>query len=93
MMTLSLIAVAVSSAILVLLCLRDPKRMRSVRLKGAPQGTGTRRILTAASLLPGLALAVNGNAAAFLIWLGGYAVVGWLVTLSFSSVQDGASRG
>ncbi len=26
-----------------------------------------------------------GDAAAFLLWLGGYAVVGWLVTLAFSA--------
>jgi hypothetical protein len=85
MMAMLLGAIAFSAALLALLCLGDPKRRRSIKLPGAVQGTKARRLWTAASLLPGIGYAVAGDAAAFLLWLGGYAVVGWLVTLGFSA--------
>lgn len=85
MMAVLIAAIAVSAGLLALLCLRDPKRRRSIKLPGAVQGTTARRILAAASLLPGAVFVLMGDAAAFLLWLGGYAVVGWLVTLAFSA--------
>jgi len=90
-MMLLLAAIAVSATFLILLCRGDPKRRRSARLPGTPQRTTARRWFTAASLLPGLAYALGGDGAAFLIWLGGYAVVGWLITLAFSARQDRAT--
>lgn len=91
-MALLLLACIASAAILVLLCMGDPKRRRSVRRAGAAQGTMARRLLTAASLLPGMCYIVTGDPAAFLIWLGGYAVAGWLVTLFFAALSDKAAR-
>jgi cobalamin synthase len=85
MMIMLLASIAVSAALLALLCLGDPKRRRSMKLSGDGQGATTRRLWTVVSLLPGLAFVLWGDAAAFLLWLGGYAVVGWLVTLGFSA--------
>ena len=92
MMILLLACVIFSAAFLILLCLGDPKRRRSGRLRGTAQGTAVRRLLTVTSLLPGIFLALGGYAAAFLMWLGGYAVVGWLITLCFSTVQEMSGR-
>jgi hypothetical protein len=85
MMTMLLASIAFSAVLLALLCLSDPKRRRSIKLPGDGQATTARRLWTAASLLPGVAFALWGDAAAFMLWLGGYAVVGWLVTLGFSA--------
>jgi hypothetical protein len=37
--------------------------------------------------VPGIALGGIGEVAAFLIWLGICAVIGWLATLSYSSLD------
>lgn len=92
MMIILLASVAFSAVLLAFLCLGDPKRRRSARLSGKAQGTAVRRLSAAASLLPGIIYALSGDAAAFLIWLGGYAVVGWLVTLSVSGLRDKSER-
>lgn len=84
------LSIALSAALLVILCRGDPKRRRSTGMAGRMQGVAMRRLLTAASLLPGIGHAVGGDAAAFLIWLGGYAVAGWLVTLAFAGMRDTA---
>lgn len=79
-MTVTLLASGIVSAVLILLlCLHDPKRRRTLKLPGAVYGTATRRLLAAASFAPGGFYILTGNGAAFLIWLGAYAVVGWLV--------------
>lgn len=85
MMIRLLASIAFSAAVLALLCLGDPKRRRSNKLSGDGQGRTARRLWTAASLLPGVVFAVLGDAAAFLLWLSAYAVLGWLVTLAFSA--------
>lgn len=79
----SLLALLISGALIVMLCLGDPKRRRAARIGGEGQSTATRRLLAAAACLPGLYFAVIGDSAAFLVWLGGCAVVGWLVALGF----------
>ncbi|MCE7797125.1 hypothetical protein LWE61_11205 [Sphingobium sufflavum] len=86
---LMLAAIAFSTALLVLLCRGDPKRRRTLRQSGKGHGPALRRLLVALSLLPGVGYAVAGDAAAVLIWFGGYAVVGWFVTLSAAQWQDG----
>lgn len=83
---------AFSTAIILWLCLGDPKRRRSARLSGKPHNVAIRRLLAAASLVPGLLFAVRGDAAAFLIWFGGCAVAGWLVTLCLSQAQGHIGR-
>ncbi|EZP71621.1 hypothetical protein BV96_02358 [Sphingomonas paucimobilis] len=92
MMLLPLAATAFSTAIILLLCLGDPKRRRSARMTGEGQGTAIRRVLAGAALLPGLFYAVSGSGAAFLIWLGGCGVAGWLVTLLLSPAQSGETQ-
>lgn len=77
-------AIAVSTALILLLALGDPKRRRTAGTKDGAQGTTVRRLLAVASLLPGVACFANGDAAAFLIWFGGCAVAGWFVTLALA---------
>lgn len=75
------LTLAISLLPLILIALRDPKRLRSLRDKRAPNSSGTRRALTAVVLLPGLALCVIGQWPAFLIWLGGVTALGWIFAL------------
>jgi len=84
MTMLTLAAIAFSTVIIVMLCRGDPKRRRSARLAGDGHATQTRRLLAAAACLPGLACALSGDAAAFLIWLGACAAAGWLTALLFA---------
>lgn len=79
----TLAALAISIFLLLLLCVGDPKRRRTARIKGGEQSSKIRWMLSAAACLPGLYLAGTGDAAAFLIWLGGCSVVGWFVALGF----------
>lgn len=80
----ALVATAFSTLLLVILCLGDPKRRRTVRLLGKGHGTKTRRIIVGLATLPGFVLALDGDAAAFLVWLGGSAAAGWFATLFLS---------
>ncbi|MET0363630.1 MAG: hypothetical protein ABW169_03155 [Sphingobium sp.] len=80
----TLAAITVSSILLLLLYRGDPKRRRSARLPGKGQSQTHRRLLTAAALVPGLICIARGDAAAFLLWLGGCAVMGWIFTVTLS---------
>lgn len=92
MALLTLASTAFSAAVIILLCLGDPKRRRSARIAGEGHGSNMRRLLAALAALPGILQAVSGNWAAFLIWLGGCAVGGWLVALLLSPEQGGQTR-
>lgn len=82
MMLLVLFAtVAFSSTCIALLCHSDPKRRRSARLAGIGHGKMTRLMLITAMVVPGLSYCVMGDGAAFLLWLGGCAILGWGITL------------
>ena len=85
MSVITVLALAVSSALIFLLCIGDPKRRRTMRIKDGEQSRAMRWLLSAAICLPGLWLALIGDSAAFLIWLGGCCVVGWLVALGFAA--------
>lgn len=85
MVSLPYVALAVSTAFILWLSLGDPKRRRTERLMGAGHSAAVRRMLTLAVLAPGIACALAGDAAAFLIWLGGCAVIGWIVALILSN--------
>jgi hypothetical protein len=78
---LGLAAIALTTGFLIVLCLNDPKRRRAAKLPGEGHGEATRRLLAAAACLPGIACLVLGDAAAFLVWIGGLGVAGWFVTL------------
>lgn len=80
MIGLPLAAIAFSMAVLLLLWRGDPKRRRAAGLPDLGHGPALRRPLAMAALLPGLGLAILGDPAALLIWLGGCAVGGWLLT-------------
>lgn len=77
----TLLALALSTALLGLLAWRDPKRLRN-RLRPGPEPLppGLRRALGWASLLPGLVLAFVGQWPALLIWLGACCSLGWALT-------------
>jgi hypothetical protein len=91
MMVFALAAIAFSSLLLLMLCLGDPKRRRAARLQDKGLGIARRRIVTAATLLPGMGLILNGDTAAFFIWLGGSAAAGWGITLCLS-VKERSAR-
>lgn len=86
-----LAGVALSTLALLLLCLGDPKRRRTAGAKGAGQSLTMRRLLLGACLLPGLWFIAMADAAAFLIWLGGAAAVGWLVTMGLAALTPESS--
>lgn len=90
MMLVLLASIALSTGLLLILCLGDPKRRRNLRMADGAQHPTMRRVLTAFSLLPGIPYLAAGNVAAFLLWLGGYAVAGWLVTLGVFQIQRGS---
>lgn len=81
MMFPPLVTIAFSMAMIIWLSQGDPKRRRTARVPGNGHSRMLRRLLVIAILLPGLYLALRGDAAAFLMWLGSCAVGGWLVTL------------
>lgn len=77
MFQLALIALALSAIAIVALCSGDPKRRRTVGEGNGGMAAVQRRSLALAACMPGLLCAVLGDAAAFLMWLGGCALVGW----------------
>lgn len=88
MMTLlTLAAILFSASFVLFLGLGDPKRRRAAR-RGAGHRETVRRLLSFLALLPGMAFLLYGDAAAFLLWLGGAAVAGWIVTLVLASRSD-----
>lgn len=91
-MLISVAAIAATSLLLLALCLGDPKRLRAARLPGKGHSVTIRRVTAAASLLPGIGLALAGHAAAFLIWLGGSMAAGWIVTVVLSPTRPNTDR-
>jgi len=88
----ALAALLVSILCLGALGLGDPKRRRTGRLPGTGQPPVVRRALVAAALVPGIALAAAGDAAAFFVWMGGCAVAGWTVAQGLSRSSGRARR-
>jgi hypothetical protein len=81
MLLLILLSVGFTAAALLPMCVGDPKRRRTARLVLGSHSKAVRRVLVLAALLPGVALVLDGRVAAFLIWLGASAILGWLLTL------------
>lgn len=86
----ALLAVAASALSLVMLCLSDPKRRRAAGSSGRQMGTRTRRTLAISALVPGMLCAFNGDAAAFLMWLGGCVLMGWGTALCLRALTPHA---
>jgi hypothetical protein len=57
----------------------DPKRRRVAQMAVEGPGGRARPLIVSAAVLPGAMLAMSGNSAAFLIWLGVCAIGGWLI--------------
>ena len=83
MLYFTLGALALSTLAIIALCLGDPKRRRAVGGKAAGMTSGQRRFLVAIACVPGLVCMILGDAAAFLMWLGGCALVGWTLAAGF----------
>jgi hypothetical protein len=79
MLGLATAAFIISGAAILLLCQQDPKRLRAAGSKAKGMTAAKRRALVAVVCLPGLACAILGNSGAFVIWLGGCALFGWMV--------------
>ena len=90
MMIVPLASIAVSGILILLLCIGDPKRRRTAGVDGREMSVATRRLLAAFACLPGLLCALMGDAAAFMIWLGGCGVIGWFVALWFGKPRKDA---
>jgi hypothetical protein len=86
MIVTTLTAIALSAVPILLLCIGDPKRRRSVEKNSNGMATHQRRILVAIASVPGIVCALTGDSAAFLMWLGGCALVGWAATFCFRAV-------
>lgn len=87
MAILTFVAMAASVVFILLLALGDPKRRRAAGL-GAGHGKARRYLYVAGIAVPGLLIALSGNAAMWLIWFGGCAVAGWLVALCFAGLAS-----
>lgn len=81
---LALIATGLSTLALCALCIGDPKRNRATGSRAGGQTRRKRLLLAFATCLPGLICALTGDAAAFLIWLGGCGVMGWSLAIWFN---------
>ena len=88
----TLLATGLSALCIVSLCLGDPKRMRTSGLTGTAASVRVRIAVTLAALFPGIALALMGDAPAFLVWLGACAVAGWFTTIWLSSSKRSVGR-
>lgn len=84
---MTLFAILASAGLILLLGLGDPKRRRAAR-KGGGHSPTLRRLLTSATLLPGIAFIIYGDTAAFLLWLGGTAVAGWAVSTALPAPES-----
>jgi hypothetical protein len=87
MIAATLIAIAFSGALLMLLGARDPKRLRNARHGGgkvvkSPLTPAVRHACGWLSLAPGVALGLLGEWWAFLIWLGAITAIGWTIALA-----------
>jgi hypothetical protein len=80
---LGVAAITITALLLAILCRDDPKRRRAARLTGEGSSRAARWALTGAACLPGIACLLLGDTAAFLIWMGGGGLVGWLVAVIF----------
>lgn len=83
MFYLALTALALSAIPILVLCIGDPKRRRAAGGGEGGMASGRRRMFAAAACIPGIACALLGDAAAFLMWLGGCALVGWALAACF----------
>lgn len=88
---LALGALVLAAIPVIFLCRGDPKRRRAA---GEPGGMppGRRWLLVMAAIMPGLGCALLGDAAAFMLWLGGTALAGWALAASLSGEMDRAAR-
>jgi threonine/homoserine/homoserine lactone efflux protein len=85
-------AMTISVVALLLLCFANPKRRRSRGGLRLAAGSMVLRLLCLLVILPGVLLAMSGDPAAFLIWLGGCCVMGWLIALAFRERHTGHAR-
>ena len=79
-MPMLIATISLTLAMLVLLWWSDPKRRRTARVLARAQPRLLRRFYMIAALVPGAALALQGNTAAFFLWFGSCATGGWLIS-------------
>ena len=85
-LTAALYALAASLAPLLLLALRDPKRLRvSGGDRSAAHATRTRQALALLSLLPGALLFWSRDGPGLLVWAGALPCLGWALVLLLSA--------
>jgi hypothetical protein len=80
----TLLSVLVTTALLLILGLHDPKRLRNVRQSGetsnlTPLPTTIRRVLGWLTIAPGVVLTVIGAWWALVVWAGVFGAIGWAI--------------
>ncbi|ATY32965.1 hypothetical protein [Sphingomonas psychrotolerans] len=79
---LALGALFLSAIPVILLCVGDPKRRRAAGERGGA-ASRPRSMFVIMACIPGFACALLGDSAAFMLWLGGTALLGWAAAASF----------
>jgi hypothetical protein len=94
---MTLLAIVFSAALLILIGVRDPKRLRSARhgarntVAAAPLSAAMRHLFGWLSLAPGVALAAIGQWWGFLIWLGAITAIGWTIAITAGYAASAAA--
>lgn len=68
-----------SGAMLCLLAIRDPKRLRFARSMRTPWTLGQRRVIASLLVVPTIAVPVVDGSAGWVLWLFGTGCIGWLI--------------
>ena len=89
---LGVIASIITGGLLGWLARRDPNRLKQLRSAAKPMPLSQRRLIAAASVLPGLILMLGGFWSALMIWVGLSVVTGWLLALRFSGQRSDNRR-
>lgn len=77
-------ALFLSAIPVVLLCIGDPKRRRAAGERGGATSR-SRSMSVVTACVPGVACALLGDSAAFMLWLGGTALLGWAAATGFAA--------
>lgn len=78
---ITLSSIILSSVFLNVLVIHDPKRRRAHQLPALPNNQNHQRLWWSFILLPGLLLIIVQWYAAFILWLAGISIIGWVIAL------------
>lgn len=85
MIAAALGALVLTSIPMLILCLGDPKRRRTIGNQASGMPSRQRRLIAVVACIPGIICVILGDAAAFFVWLGGCGLIGWALAAWFAS--------